>query len=268
MVENTKAIQDARPPRPHILKVNKLHKAFGGLAALHNVSFNVYPGEIVAIIGPNGSGKTTLFNLICGFLSPSKGEIWYESQNLKGFTAHRIASLGIARTFQILQIFTNMSIIENVMVGRHLRSRAGMLETAFRFPYTKAEEENIFKSAMNKLQMVGLEKKAFDPPLNLPFGKQKLLEIARALATEPKLLLMDEPAGGLSTYEIGELSELIYTIRDSGITVLLVEHRMELAMGVANRVIVLNFGEKIAEGTPTEVQVNEQVITAYLGEEF
>lgn len=260
---------EAMPSGSHILEVKEAYKAFGGLLAVNKVSFDITPGEIVAVIGPNGSGKTTLFNLIGGFLPLSRGEIWFEGRNLKGRAPHRIASLGIARTFQLLQLFTNMSIVENVMVGRHLRSKAGMLDTAFRLPHTKAEERNIFEAAMSKLAMVGLRKEeAFNPPLSLPYGKQKLLEIARALATEPKLLLMDEPAGGISTHEIEKLAQLIYLIRDSGITVLLVEHRMELAMGVADRVIVLNFGEKIAEGTPAEVQTNEQVIAAYLGEEF
>ena len=270
-MQNTKAGQveeETKPSGSHILELKEVVKAFGGLLAVNRVSFDVNPGEIVAVIGPNGSGKTTLFNLIGGFLPLSRGEIWFEGRNLKKLAPHRIASLGIGRTFQLLQIFTNMSIVENVMVGRHLRSKAGMLDTAIRLPHARTEERNILEAAMSKLAMVGLKEEAFNLPLNLPFGKQKLLEIARALAMEPKLLLVDEPAGGLSTHEIEELAQLIYLIRDSGITVLLVEHRMELVMGIADRVIVLNFGEKIAEGTPAEVQTNEQVIAAYLGEEF
>lgn len=259
---------EVTPSGSRILEVREAYKAFGGLVAVHKVSFDVNRGEIVAVIGPNGSGKTTLFNLISGFLPLTGGEIWFEGRNLKRLAPHRIASLGIARTFQILQLFTNMSIVENVMVGRHLRSRAGMLDTAFRLPHTRVEEKKIFEAAMSKLDMVGMKEEAFNLPLSLPYGKQKLLEIARALATEPKLLLMDEPAGGISTHEIEELAQLIYLIRDSGVTVLVVEHRMELAMGIADRVIVLNFGEKIAEGTPAKVQTNEQVIAAYLGEEF
>ena len=251
-----------------ILEISGVDKTFGGLVAIHQLSFNVSPGEIVAIIGPNGSGKTTLFNLISGFLSPTRGEIRFDGQNLGGLAPHHIASKGVARTFQLIQIFTNMSIIENVMAGRHLRSRAGMFQTAFRLPPTKTEEKDIYDAAMRNLALVGLETNAQEQPLSLPYGKQKLLEIARALATEPRLIMMDEPAGGLSTREIEELARLVYSIRDSGITVLLVEHRMELALNVADRVIVLNFGEKIAEGPPSLVQTNEQVIAAYLGEEF
>jgi len=267
-ITETQGTERTTPLASPILKVKEVTKAFGGLIAVNWVTFNVNRGEIVAVIGPNGSGKTTLFNLISGFLPPSRGEIWFEGRNLKGRAPHRIASSGIGRTFQLLQLFTNMTIIENVMVGRHLRSKAGMMEAAFRLPHTRVEERDIFETAMSKLEMVGLKEEAFNPPLSLPYGKQKLLEIARALATEPKLLLMDEPAGGISIQEIEALAQLIYQIRDSGLTVLLVEHRMELAMGIADRVIVLNFGEKIAEGTPAEIQTNEQVITAYLGEEF
>jgi len=251
-----------------LLELEEVSKAFGGLMAVHHVSSQIKAGEIVALIGPNGSGKTTLFNLISGFLAPSKGEIRFQGRSLRGLAPHSIAALGIGRTFQVLQLFTNMSILENVMAGRHLRSRSGLLHTAFRLPPTREEEKSIFEMAMHHLTLVGLHREALDLPLSLPYGKQKLLEIARALATEPKLLLMDEPAGGLATHEIEHLANLITRIRDSGITILLVEHRMELAMGIANRVIVLNFGEKIVEGTPAEVETNEEVIKAYLGEEF
>ncbi len=225
-------------------------------------------GEILAIIGPNGAGKTTLFNMINRFIPPSGGEIIFEGKSIDGLSPARISALGIARTFQLLQIFNNMSVIENVMVGCHLRSRGGMIASGIRLPFIKREERKIFNIAMSKLDMVGLAEHAFKSPGNLPFGQQKILEIARALATEPKLLLLDEPAGGLSTHEIEQLAELIRKIRSDGITILLVEHRMELVMGIADRVIVLNYGSKIAEGAPEEIQTNEEVIKAYLGEEF
>lgn len=251
-----------------LLEVRELDKTFGGLVAINMVSFSILQGEIVAIIGPNGAGKTTSFNMITGFLPPDHGDILFEGRNLSKFSAHQIASFGIARTFQNLQLFTNMTVLENVMMGRFLQSKAGMFGCAFRSPRTRREEKAIRDKAMEKLAMVGLEHQAHLEPLSLPYGKQKQLEIARALASEPKLLLIDEPAGGLSTHEIEDLANLILSIRDNGITALLVEHRMELVMGIADKVIVLNFGLKIAEGTPAEIQANEQVITAYLGEDF
>jgi branched-chain amino acid transport system ATP-binding protein len=260
--------KDEKPLDEPILKVSELHKAFGGLVAINKVNFELRPGEIVAVIGPNGAGKTTLFNLISGFLPPYEGEIVFDGKALNGLPPHRVASLGIARTFQNLKLFTNMTVLENVMTGLHLRSKAGMFGTAFQMPSVKREERDIQKGALAALALVGMKDEAFSTPLNLPYGKQKMLEIARALATKPKLLLIDEPAGGLATHEIEELARIIRNIKEEGVTSLLVEHRMELVMGIADRVIVINFGVKIAEGTPTEVQNNEQVIAAYLGEDF
>lgn len=258
----------ARLERAPILAIKEMHKVFGGVTAVHGLSFDVYPREIVAIIGPNGAGKTTVFNLISRFLHSDGGCILFKAQNLNRLSSHRIASLGIARTFQLLQIFTNMLVIENVMVGCHLRGKGGILGSAVRLPNIRTEERNIFETAISKLAMVGLKEEAFKSPMSLPYGKQKLLELARALASKPDLLLLDEPAGGLASHEIDQLSQLICSIRDDGVTVLVVEHRMELVLGIADRVIVLNYGEKIAEGPPGEVQNNQEVVAAYLGAEF
>lgn len=250
-----------------LLDVKDVSKIFGGLMAVHRVSFQVPRGKIIAIIGPNGAGKTTLFNVIAGLFTPSSGEIWFKGHKISGMASHQIASAGIARTFQLIQLFTNMTVHENVMVGRHPRTRAGFLSTALRLPTAIAEEKQIREKALEKLALVGLESRANGSPLSLPYGQQKILEIARALATEPELILLDEPAGGLSVHEIEGLARQILNIRDSGVTVLLVEHRMELVMGIADWVIVLNYGEKMAEGPPSQIQNDERVIAAYLGDE-
>lgn len=250
-----------------MLEVKDVSRLFGGLTAINGLSFNVDRGEIVAVIGPNGAGKTTLFNMINRFLPASAGDILFEGRSINRLSPARVAALGIARTFQLLQLFSNMSVVENVMVGCHLRSKGGMIATGLRLPYTVREERKVLDAAMGKLALVGLKEEGFSAPLSLPYGRQKTLEIARALATEPRLLLLDEPAGGLSTLEIEELARLITRIRDDGITILLVEHRMELVMGIADRVIVINYGSKIGEGTPAEIQGNEAVISAYLGGE-
>ena len=252
-----------------ILEVIDLQKFFGGIVAANRVNFTVAKQEILAIIGPNGSGKSTILNLVNGFLPVSGGSIWYKGQNITGLSPHYIASLGIGRTFQHSQLFTNMSVVENVMVGRHLKSKSGMVSNAFRMPNARAEEKDILEAAVSRLKVVGLkEQEVFGSPSSLPYGKLKLLEIARALSLEPELLLMDEPAGGLSVREIDELTRLIYAIRSGGMTIVLVEHRMELVMNIADRIIVLNYGEKIAEGSPVDVRTNDRVIAAYLGDSF
>lgn len=252
----------------NLLEVQDVSKIFGGLVAVHRVNFAVPKGKILAIIGPNGAGKTTLFNTIAGLFPPTGGEIWFKEQKISGLPSYRIASLGIARTFQLLQLFTNMTVHENVMVGRHPRSKAGFFSTALTLPNARAEEKRIRQAALEKLELLGLESRANDAPLSLPYGQQKLLEIARSLATDPELLLLDEPAGGLSVHEIDGLADQILKIRESGVTVVLVEHRMELVMGIADWIIVLNYGEKMAEGPPKQIQNDERVIAAYLGDEL
>lgn len=250
-----------------ILEVTNLIKKFGGVTAVSDVSFNVMEGQIKAIIGPNGAGKTTLFNLITGVDLPDAGEIRFKETKINGLRPHEIAFKGISRSFQNVQLFDNMSVLENVMIGRHLRSSSGLLSTAFRLPFVKREEKVIAEDAMKWLNFVGLKENAQESASNLAFGRQRLLEFARALATEPELLLLDEPAAGLNINETEEISELIQRIRDIGITVLLVEHDMSLVMNISDKVIVLNYGEAIAEGVPREIQNNPEVIAAYLGEE-
>jgi branched-chain amino acid transport system ATP-binding protein len=251
-----------------LLQVNRLRKEFGGLMAVFDVSFEVERSEILAVIGPNGAGKTTIFNLISGVLPPTGGTIHFDGHLLDGLKPHQVTVLGLARTFQTVRLFGNMTALENVMVGRHTKTEYGLLGAALRLPYARRQEISMRKRAMEQLERIGLAERANEKALNLPFGQQRLLEIARALATEPKLLLLDEAGSGLNRSEKEELDRLIRDIRDDGVTVLLVEHDVQFVMGIADRVVVLDYGQKIAEGTPAEVQANEQVIAAYLGEEI
>lgn len=250
-----------------ILETRSLSKSFGGLLALDKVDLSIETGTITAIIGPNGAGKTTLFNVITGFYPPSGGEILFEGKALKSAPAHKRAALGIARTFQNVLLFGNMTVLENIMTGQHPRSRYGFLAAALRLPRAHREEETISLNAMKYLNMVGLGTHADQSATSLPLGQQKLLTIARALATEPRLILLDEPGAGLNTLEKRELSDLIHRIRETGISVVLVEHDMPLVMGIAEWIIVLDSGQKIAEGTAAQVQKDRRVISAYLGEE-
>ena len=250
-----------------MLELKRINKYFGGLHAVNDVSFRVDQGMIKAVIGPNGAGKTTLFNLIAGNLAPSSGEIRFRGRAIQGMKPHRIAALGMARTFQNIKLFHGMTALESVMVGRHVRSRAGFLAGMFHLPWTWTEERAIRETAMELLELLGIAEFADVEATSLAFGQQRSVEMARALAMEPHLLLLDEPAAGLNIYETAEVARLITRIRDMGITVLLVEHDMSLVMDISDEIVVLSFGEKIAEDSPPVIQQDPEVIRIYLGEE-
>ncbi len=249
-----------------LLAVTELHKKFGGLHAVNDVSFNVESGSIKAVIGPNGAGKTTLFNLITGALRASSGQVQFKGRDIQGRKTHQIAACGIARTFQNIKLFHDMTALENVMVGRHLRSRAGFMAAMFNLPWTRREERAIRDKAMELLALLEIADFADVDATSLAFGQQRAVEFARALALEPELLLLDEPAAGLNIHETADIGRLITRIRGLGITVLLVEHDMSLVMDISDEIVVLSFGEKIAEGVPAAIQNNSEVIRVYLGD--
>ena len=250
-----------------MLQLNGVSKDFGGLRALSDVTLNVREGQIKGLIGPNGAGKTTLFNLITGVFPPSRGSITFLGEETTHHEPAKIARLGISRTFQQPHLFKSLTVWENVMLGRHYQTRAEFFACGLRFPKATREEKTIRERSLEYLRFFGLADKKNRIASKLPLGEQRYLEVARALATEPKLLLLDEPTSGLNDHETEQFRDLLFKIRGMGVTLLVIEHHMRFIMGLCEEIAVLNFGTKIAEGSPQEIQVSPEVITAYLGTE-
>ncbi len=249
-----------------LLQVDRLCKSFGGLTAVSDLSFEVGHGQIKAMIGPNGAGKTTILNLISGVLAPTSGDILLQGRQITGCGTDGVAGQGVGRTFQIVRLFRELTALENVMVGCHPWARAGLIAAALRFPAARRMESRIAEEAGRWLEYVGLESRAQEIAGNLPLGDQRLLELARSLASRPSLLLLDEPASGLNDAERERFGSLMDEVRKQGVTMLLVEHNMDLVMSISDEIIVVNYGEKLAEGTPAHIRSQQEVIAAYLGD--
>ncbi len=250
-----------------LLEVKNISKRFGGLQAVKDVSFGVEQGCIKAVIGPNGAGKTTLFNLVSGFLAPDDGSILFRDAPIHGKNPHEIAVRGLSRTFQHIRLFAHMTALENVMVGRHVKSRAGFVAGMLNLPWTGREEQEVRERALEMMTFMGIAELAGTDAVSLSYGQQRAVELARALAGGPSLLLLDEPAAGLNMRETADMAKLIARIRDLGITVLIVEHDMSLVMNISDEILVLSYGEKIADDVPRAVQSNPEVVRVYLGED-
>jgi branched-chain amino acid transport system ATP-binding protein len=259
--------QSAREAGPHapLLEVRSLTKSFGGVIAQDDISFCIDPSTVCGLIGPNGAGKTTLFNMITGIYTPDKGDVIFKGKSVRHLAVHDRVRAGIARTFQHVELFGSMTLLENILVGMHVRTKSGFWGAVTRLPWVRREERASREKGMALLEFIGLADYAHRPAGDLPVGRQKMAEIARGLASEPALLLLDEPAAGLNPVETDELGILIRRVREQGVTMMLVEHDMSLAMAVSDRIIVLDQGRKLAEGTPREIQENAAVLEAYLG---
>ena len=250
-----------------LLSVDGISKKFGGVQALFDISFSLVKNSITSMIGPNGAGKSTFINVATGVYVPDGGRIFFEEGDITGLPAHEIAQMGIGRTFQLEELFKSLTVLENAMVGCHTRSRCGMFSVGLKLPFAKAEEKRIRERAMKNLEMIGLAHRAHEPISKIPLGERKLVGIARVLGMEPRLLMLDEPVGGLAAHETRSLEKVVGSLVEEGLTVLLVEHNMPFVMRVSERIVVLDGGQKLVEGSPEEVRSDKRVIKAYLGQE-